>query len=72
MKNIYVVINPEGKLLSETVRGTYDLCRNEFVINWTVPVIQDYMAGHVCWELWGYYEKAGFIIEEIELPTKQK
>lgn len=72
MDKIYVIVNPDGKIIEDTVRNTHDSCRNDLVRDWTVPIIRDYIDNHVCWQLWSCFEKAGFSIQEIKLPKDLK
>lgn len=69
MKSIFVVMDPKGKVWSDTVATTIQSCQVNFAkafhSGW--PVAIDY---HLAWSIWGVYERIGFKIEEIELPKK--
>jgi hypothetical protein len=70
MNKVYFVLTPNGEIIEDSVRHSFQSTRDSFVKAWSNPAIVMYMDAHTCWQVWECYSQAGFKIKELSI-TKE-
>lgn len=67
---IYVVEDPKGDLLKETVSFNKEECVTKFLQDWLSPIAKHLPQTYIITSLFDMFKREGYKIQEINIPQE--